>query len=131
MTFTRFSAAARPVVRVGVCLMLVVDVVLLVLRLNIVNRVTGNYLGSGCKHGQYDPTEHTYLLAMIAVTVVVLVLCHLGFTVEHRTAWLIAFALIAAAAWVLAVYLLLVGGGGLELNNKPIPEDECAFPHEF
>ncbi|MVU76654.1 hypothetical protein GPX89_05265 [Nocardia sp. ET3-3] len=102
----------------------VVLLVLLALRIRIVIQRTGHWSGETCVIGPYNPAERTYLYVITAVFVLTVVS---AVVVAVRTGpgavrWT-AIALLALCA-VIGLYLLTVWGG-LESNNKPIPEEPC------
>ncbi|GAB2549389.1 hypothetical protein [Nocardia heshunensis] len=103
---------------------LVATVVLIALRIRIVIARTGHWYGETCVIGPYNPAERTYLYVITAVFVLTVVTAVLvAFRTRSGRARWIAVGLLAACA-VVGLYLLTVWGG-LETNNKPIPEEPC------
>lgn len=98
--------------------------VLIALRLQIVIQRTGHWTGDTCVVGPYNPAERTYLY-VITVVFVLAVASTLVVAIKTRstTARWVAVGLITIC--VIAGLHLLAVWGGLESNNKPIPEEPC------
>lgn len=99
-------------------------IVLIALRLRIVIQRTGHWSGDTCVIGPYNPAERTYLFVITAVFVVTVASALIvAYKTRSRVARWMAVGLIAVSV-IVGLHLLAVWGG-LESNNRPIPEDPC------
>jgi hypothetical protein len=109
--------------------LLVSALVLIGLRIRIVRDRTGDWAGEGCVVGPYNPAERTYLFAITAVLAVA-ALTAILVIVRTRSARSRITAIVVVLICVIGALYLATVWGGLEYNNRPVPELPCPDPAE-
>ncbi|SHY88827.1 Uncharacterised protein [Mycobacteroides abscessus subsp. bolletii] len=102
-------------------------VVLMAIRIPKVQGRASIWTGDGCKSGPYDPSEHTYLLAITAVTAFLLLtlVVQIVLAKAQKLRVLLATLLIPVLLFA-SGYLFFVWTGG-ESNNHPGFVSDCHF----
>lgn len=102
-------------------------VVLMAIRIPKVQRRASTWAGDGCKSGPYDPSEHTYLLAITAVTALLLLTLIVQIIlVKAQTVRVLMITLLIPVLLFASGYLFFVWTGG-ESNNHPGFVSDCHF----
>jgi hypothetical protein len=101
--------------------------VLLVVRIQLVRRRTGDWSGEDCVVGPYDPAERTYLYAITGVLLLAIVSTVIvAVRTRSRSARIAAIAM-SILCGITALYVFVYVWGGLEYNNRPDPSMPCPF----
>ncbi|WP_225732104.1 MULTISPECIES: hypothetical protein [unclassified Nocardia] len=102
----------------------IATVTMLVIRIGMVRDRAGDWSGEQCVVGPYDPAERTYLYVVTVLMVLTAALAiYLLLKVRDRAVRITA-AVVVAATVIGALYLVTVWGG-MEYNNRPVPELPC------
>lgn len=102
-------------------------VVLMAIRIPKVQRRASIWTGDGCRSGPYDPSEHTYLLAITAVTALLLLVLVVQIALaKTQTIRALMITLLIPVLLFASSYLFFVWTGG-ESNNHPGFVSDCHF----
>lgn len=102
-------------------------VVLMAIRIPQVQGRATLWTGDGCKSGPYDPSEHTYLLAITAVTALLLLTIVVQIVLaKTQPVRILLVTLLIPVLLFASGYLFFVWTGG-ESNNHPGFVSDCHF----
>lgn len=102
-------------------------VVLMAIRIPKVRGRASIWTGDGCKSGPYDPSEHTYLVAITVVTALLLLTLVVQIILAKGQAVRVLLITVLIPVLLFASsYLFFVWTGG-ESNNHPGFVSDCHF----
>ncbi|SKS49688.1 Uncharacterised protein [Mycobacteroides abscessus subsp. abscessus] len=100
-------------------------VVLLVVRIQKVQQRATLWTGDGCKSGPYDPSEHTYLVVISAVTALLVLIVGVQIVLaKTQILRVLTITLLIPVLLFGSGYLFFVWTGG-ESNNRPGFVSDC------
>ena len=113
---------------ITIFLLALAEFVFVVIRFRLVKYVTGSLIGQSCANlHPYDPAEHTYLILITLLSIVLMVVSIVGVVALNINRFVkILLTVLSMAMVVVLCYSGLVWTGGLELSNKQVSDvDPC------